>query len=368
MNELTQLFMDLVKIPSSSGKELIVGNYIKRYLHKLKIKSKFDQAGMLNDSNSGNLIVKLDGDPALPTVLFVAHMDTVETGKDQIVPKVEKGIIKSRGNTILGADNKVSVACLLISIKEIKSWTIRPTILFAFTTREEEGRMGSSLLNVAEKIDYCFNLDGPEDIGNFVYQTLGEVPFEISLKGKAAHAAVEPENGINAIKAAAVLINQLPIGRNKKGVVLNIGKISGGTANNVVPDEVTLKGQVRAFYQNDIDSILNKIEEALKRACSISGCSYEFIKKPEEGAPVASINKKHQIITIAKNATKAIGKSPNLLQGFYTADSNFLAGKYPTVTVCSGGKLPHSFDEYVSIESLNELQKLIKAIIKQMIG
>jgi len=366
-SKTVDLFCNLVSIPSPSGKELNIGKYIKSYLNKINIASQFDKTGKVNLSNSGNLIAKLKGNKGQPILLFVAHMDTVETGKEIIIPKINKGTITSKGKTILGADNKASVACLLEALGEISTWDRHPTIIAAFTTREEQGEMGASLLKFEEKIDYVFNLDGSDNPGDFVYQTLGEVPFEIKLTGKAAHAAVEPERGINAIKAAALLITKLNIGKDEKGNVLNIGKISGGRANNIVPDEVVLQGQARAYTKKDLDNNLINIEKTIKDVCNKTGCSYTFNKLPEEGAPPASISKNHAIIHIAEHATKRLDLPFSLHKGSYTSDANFLNITYPTLTVCRGGKMPHSQYESITIDELVKLKRLILELIKQSI-
>lgn len=364
MNTLIKRFCDLVEIPSPSGRELEVGNFIKSCLLKEDMHAYFDDSGKLNNSNSGNLIVKLKGNPKLPTLLFVAHMDTVEMGEKQIRTKIKNGVIRSDSTTILGADNKASVSSLIEALIEINKWNSKPTIVVAFTTREEKGRMGSSLLNISEKIDYCFNLDGSNLPGNFVYQTLGEVPFKIKLFGKAAHAALEPEKGINSIKAAALLITKLHIGKDKKGNVLNIGKISGGKANNIVPDEVLLEGQVRAYRQKDLDKNLNDIEKMIKKVGIQTGCLYEFIISPEDGAPPASISQNHKIVRIAKEATKALELKFSLNKGSFTSDANFLISKYPTLTICAGGKMPHSPNESITVRELLQLKNLIIEIVK----
>jgi len=363
---LLQLFMELVQIPSPSGKERVVGLFIQKYLAKRGIISEFDGSGTKNNSNSGNLIAKLQGEPNLPVILFVAHMDTVETGNIQIKPKIENEIITSDGATILGADDKVSVASLMLMLEEIRIWPKHPTVLVAFTTREEKGKMGSSVLNISEKIDYCFNLDGPNNLGSFVYQTLGETPFEIKLTGKAVHAAVEPEKGINAIMVAAEVISKLPIGKDKKGTVLNIGKIEGGRANNIVPDEVVLYGEARAYLQKDLDKLLQIMENIISNVCFKTGCSFKFYKKLEEGAPSALMDKNHPIVKIAKKSTISLGLPFSLEKGSYTCDANFLATKYPTLNIARGSKMPHSFDESISVENLFGLKALVVELVNQL--
>lgn len=365
MKELQELFLNLVKIPSPSGTELKVGRYIQSYLNKIGIKSEFDNSGKINNSDSGNLIAKIKGNTNLPTILFAAHMDTVETGDIPIKPRLTNGIVRSDGTTILGADDKAAVASLLEALRKISGWKKRPTVISVFTTREENGIMGSSLLNLTEKIEYCFNIDGPNNLGDFVIALLGEIPFQIIIKGKAAHAAVEPEKGINAIKTASQIINNLPIGKDKKGNILNIGKISGGRANNIVPDEVILEGQMRSFDQTNLDRSFKDLEKIVKSVCVEAGCRYMIRVNSREVMPPACIDENHQIVSIAKKAAESLKLKLTLGKGSFSADANFLAQKYPTITICRGSKNPHSFDEFIGLQTLKGLRDLIIEIVKQ---
>jgi len=366
MNSLIKLFCKLATIPSPSGSELNVARFIKEYLHKSKIKSYFDSNGENNNSNVGNLIVNLSRNKKSPTILFVSHIDTVETGEEKIKPIVKKNIIASDKTTVLGADNKAAVACMLQILEDVNNWQTRPNIITAFTTREESGKMGSSFLKLTEKIDYCFNLDGDTSPGVFINQNLGEVPFEIALRGKAAHAAIEPEKGINAIKTASRFINTLPIGRRKNGNILNIGKIHGGKGNNIVPDKVILEGQVRSFTQKGIDGVFKIIDDKLYKVCSGTGCQFEIIKRPDEGAPPGSSSKNKNISRLAKEATKSLGIKFRLEKGYYTCDANFLADKYPVLTLACGGRSLHSVEEFIDINDLLDAKRLILEIIKQV--
>lgn len=365
MNTVSKLFCDLVQIPSPSGKELAVGKFVQTYLAGHGIKATFDTTGKGNGSNAGNLIAKLTGDKNLPTLLLVAHLDTVETGDRPITPKVKNGVITSDGTTVLGADDKAAVACLMEVLVEISRWEKHPSIIAVFTTKEEEGTMGASLLRLPDKIDYCFNLDGPSDLGAFMYQTLGEVPFEIELIGRAAHAAVEPEKGINALAAAALLITKLSIGKDAQHNALNIGTIQSGKANNIVPDHAKLKGMVRSFTQGGLEKLLLHVEQATQEVCAKTGCTYALVKHEKDGAPPASLEKNHPIIKIAQKAAKAVDLPFKLEQGAYTTDGNFLAQHYPTLTFSQGGKNPHAFDEFITVEDLEKSNALLVEIIKQ---
>jgi tripeptide aminopeptidase len=361
---LIELFCKLVSIPSPSGKELRVAKFVKEYLTTMDITSHFDNSGKLNDSDSGNLIFRLKGNRIDKTILLVAHMDTVELGNVSVNPIVENGIVKSDGKTILGADDKASIAAILIALNEIKNLKKYPNIIVVFTTREEKGQMGSSLLNLPDRIDFAFNIDGSNNLGDFVYKTLGEIPFEIKIIGKAAHAAIEPEKGINAIQAAALLISKLSLGKNKENRILNIGTINGGKADNIVPDEVVLTGQIRAFTAKELNILLENIEQIIIKICKETNCSYIFTKKSKEGAPSFSIEENAEIISIAKKASQNLNLPFSLSKGSYSSDASYLSQKYSTLTICRGSQLPHSNQEYIKVEILEGLKNLLVEIIK----
>jgi tripeptide aminopeptidase len=361
-NNIVILFCSLVAIPSPSGRERAVGNYIQQLLAERDIPSGFDGTGHLNDSDAGNLVARVKGN--LPyTILFVAHMDTVETGERPISPRIVDNVVKSDGTTILGADNKGAVAALISALFEIQKLESHPSVVAVFTTREESGKMGSSVLDLPDAIDFSFNIDGDGSTGAFVYQTLGEIPFTLRIVGRAAHAASEPEKGINALTAAAEIIASLPIGKSESGIVVNVGKIQGGIGNNVVPEVITMSGQVHAFTQEEIDETYKNIEASVNDVCKRTGCTYELLKNPEEGAPPASLPQAHELILFAQKAAAVAGLPFSLSKGYYTTDANFLSRKYPTLNINRGGTGPHSHEESLPIESLYQLQKLILSLV-----
>ncbi|MDP3724203.1 MAG: M20/M25/M40 family metallo-hydrolase [bacterium] len=357
------LFLDLVRIPSPSGEEKSIGRFIQRYLDGIGIKTRFDHAGRKNNSNSGNLIAKIPG-TTTTTILFVAHMDTVEKGDRSVKPKLMNGVIVSNGDTILGADNKASIACILSSITEILSLQKRPTVIFIFSTREEAGKMGVRYVDIKDHIDAAFVIDGEGSIGRFIYKSLGQIPFEVTFHGKASHAAINPEEGIHAMKIAADFISHVTLGRGKNGSTMNVGKIIGGTATNIIPDKVTVMGEVRAFSQEEMTSILKKIEEVAKSASEKFGGRYTVVMQPDFGAPPMIGRKTSPIVSIAKKATKAAGLPFKIDAGSFTGEGNYLAEKgYSVLTVCRGGKYAHSSRETIAVRELEDLKRLILALV-----
>ncbi|MDE1811016.1 MAG: M20/M25/M40 family metallo-hydrolase, partial [Candidatus Micrarchaeota archaeon] len=201
---MANTFCRLVSIPSPSQSELGVATHIKRRLDSLGVDNYFDGAANYTKSDTGNLVAKIGN--GRPSLMFVAHMDTVEDGKQRISPRVKGGVIKSAGKTILGADDKAGVTALLGAISELHKTADIPATTFVFTTTEEGGdaAMGASHIGIKEQIDFTFSVDGSDRPGMFMHQALGTMMFEVEIKGKQAHAEIRPEKGANAVKAASI--------------------------------------------------------------------------------------------------------------------------------------------------------------------
>lgn len=364
--ELTDLFCELVRIPSPSGKELAVGHYIQTWLQTVQLTSTFDQTGSINDSNSGNLSTVVKGTNGQPTLMFVAHMDTVEIGDTPVKPKVSSsGVISSEGDTILGADNKASVACLLLALAQIQSWETRPTVLGVFPSREETGKMGISLYKPNQKVDYVFTVDGNEPVGNFVYKALSHTTFTIDVFGTAAHAG-NPVNGRNAIVAAAEFIRRSPIGIDSNGATMNIGNISGGAGTNVVPDNIHMNAEIRSFQSQGNQQRFKQLDKIKTQVEKDTGCRIEI--QPGESLPPLSVSTQSPIVELAKKATKNQGLQFNLLEAHYTLEANFLAQMgYQVLNMTRGSRAPHSKEENITQDELLAAYNLILAVCKASI-
>ena len=93
-------------------------------LKSLGLKAEEDDTGSKIGGNAGNVCAFLDGDPSSP-LLFSAHMDRVSPGYG-IKPRVENGIIRSDGTTILAADDVAGVCAILEGIRTVKEQNIPP--------------------------------------------------------------------------------------------------------------------------------------------------------------------------------------------------------------------------------------------------
>ena len=244
-----------------------------------------DKSGIINDSNFGN-IAAFQNKAKGKKLLLVAHMDTVQKEGDIVHPQYTERVFKSDGSTILGADNKASIAVLLTLSKYLQ--TSKNNIVLAFTTREENGLMGSKYFDVKKlNPDYIFNIDGSASVGTIDVQSLGQLAFELYLKGKPAHAATNPEEGINAMLAAAKLLTSVTIGKFKDGTTFNIGIMKSGTGTNVVPFDAYLKGEIRGLTQKKIEKNLQKFRKKIANIAKKTKITYE-LKIIESNPPFIS--------------------------------------------------------------------------------
>ncbi|MDD5647148.1 MAG: peptidase dimerization domain-containing protein, partial [Candidatus Bipolaricaulis sp.] len=234
-DRMVRAFCDMVRIDSESGNEARFIEFVRREMERRL------GAECVVDGH-GNLIARV---PAKggggETVLLCAHADTVKPGVG-IEPVVEDGVIRSRGDTVLGADNKAAIAEILEAVETAE---VRPSLEIVLTRGEEIGLVGSRNLDMSlirARIGFVV------DSGRLDTVTIGgptHVALDVTITGRAAHAGLRPEAGISAIRVAAQAIVRMPEGRIDEETTANLGTICGGAIRNGVPAEVQIQGECR---------------------------------------------------------------------------------------------------------------------------
>lgn len=361
---LIESFMELVKIDSISREEKNLADFLIEKLEDLGLEVIVDQAGEKVKSNSGNLIARLKGNIKKATpIMFSAHMDTVVPGKN-INPLLKGEKIVSSGKTILGADDKAAIAALLEALHIIKENNIPcGDIEILFTICEEIGLLGAKNLDVSSlNAQIGFVLDSGGQVGKIIDAAPSQNSLEIIIHGKSAHAGSNPEEGINAIQVAGFALSRMKLGRIDEETTTNIGLISGGKATNIVPDKVTLKGEVRSRNEKKLE----KYTEQLKKI--IGDTAQEFKAKAE-----VKVNKEYfcynlspgdQAVSIAVKAAKNIGLQPSLGPSGGGSDANVFNKKgFPAVDLAIGMEKVHTLEEYILIKELKNTTEYILSII-----
>ncbi len=135
-----------------------------------------------------------------------------------------------------------------------------------FTIQEERGLRGSRFFDPTRlKAKDGILLDSEEEIGGAVSAQPTSYQFVITVHGKASHAAVSPEKGINAIKALGDIIHALPTGKIGEDTVMNLGKVEGGGPTNVVPDLAVLTGMIRSLDAGRLDETMAMVRKTAEK-------------------------------------------------------------------------------------------------------
>ena len=357
-DRLVRTFLDLVAIDSPTGHERNIGR---------ELAERFRQLGcQVTQDPVGNLTAVLPGKRG-DTVLVATHMDTAgsDTG---IQPIVADGVIRTDGSSILGADDKSGIAgCLeVLTLLSESPHTAHPTIEFVITVGEESGLVGSRQMDVeALKATYGFVLDTPGVIGSITYWAPTEIDMTITIHGKGAHAAVEPEKGINAVRVAAEAVSTMPLGRIDEETVANIGIISGGDARNIVPSLVRMEGMARSHDQGKLDAQIEAMRTAFDDAARRHGATVEL--QAEEIYRTYRIDESAKPYREAARAIRSLGLNvvPRKSRGG-TDDGNFFNAKgIPCVALSTGMVDEHASTEHIAIDDMVNACKVLITILTQ---
>ena len=183
-------------------------------------------------------------------------------------------IVPADKDTALGADDRAGAAVILYAALEIlRRGLPHPPVTFLWTVQEEIGLYGArhGSLGLLGKPALAFNFDGGS-IDKVTIGATGGYRLNIHVSGRASHAGVAPEEGINAITIAALAIARLHRGRwlgkiDKGGHrgTSNIGVIRGGEATNVVTPAAELRAEARSHDPAFRRQIVRAIERPSAR-------------------------------------------------------------------------------------------------------
>ncbi len=280
-DRITNTLVELCEIPSPSRCERPVADYILSRINSLGLDTVEDNAGDDLNGDTGNIIVRVDGKSS-SSLLLTAHMDTVmPVGglPDRINVKITDGVVHTDQNSILGADDKAGIAIALeILHHRVETSNDMHPLEIVFTVQEEIGARGAAYLDKDSiTAEQGFVLDGDTPVGTVIVSAPHKLRYDLMVRGVAAHAALEPEKGINAIKAMSAVVTELPCGKVDNNTVTNYGIVKGGNATNVIPDKVELIGELRGHDLDHVRYVQKQIDETAHRVLESSGASAEIV-------------------------------------------------------------------------------------------
>lgn len=358
-------FLRLVRISSLSRHEREVAEAIMAELARLGIEARMDEVGAVVGGDSGNVIAQLPGTVDAPALLLCAHMDTVGPAEG-VKPGIEDGVIRSSGDTILGADDKGGCAAMLEAARVIVEEGLpHPPLELVFTVCEEVGLLGAKHLDFAQlRARHGFVLDGASEVGSVVVHGPGHVIVDATVLGRSAHAGESPAWAVNAIQVAARAIAEMRLGRLDEETVANVGIVHGGTATNVIPDRVELRAEARSRDDGKLTVVVEEMARLLRAHAQGAGGQAEV--RTQLAYPVFRVPEDAPIITLARGACEELGIAFSARASNGGTDASMLnAAGLQTVPIGTACYSPHSVDEYTPVEELVKLGEFILAAIQQ---
>lgn len=358
---LLATFFDLARIYSPSTKEAACASYCADALQAAGCDIRFDDAGPITGSDTGNLIAELPG--TAPGVLVLsAHLDCVEPC-DGVEPVVCDGIIASAGTTILGADDKAGLAAAIECVRRLTEGDAPyPTIRCVFTVQEEVGLVGAKALDPTTAVgDLCLVLDAEGGVGSIVTGAPTHYTFTAEFTGKASHAGVRPEAGISAIRMAAVATERLPIGRIDEHTTANVGSVHGGTATNVIAAHCTLTGECRSLDRATVEALRESMDQTMRDCAAEAGGTVEIAWTLEyEGFRFSGDD---AAVSVVARACENLGVVASYYETGGGSDANiFAAHGIPVVALACGMRGVHGVGEELAVADLEALAALCTGV------
>ncbi|UCH32264.1 MAG: M20/M25/M40 family metallo-hydrolase [Candidatus Bathyarchaeota archaeon] len=313
------------------------------------------------------------------TFLINTHFDTVapaEGWEDALNPKVKGDRLYGLG----ASDAKGGIAAILHSLSLLKECQFAELIV-QFVNYEDNAinYRGTRWLgmpyflskNPTFTADYGINVEPSIEGDAFSVGVgcTGRLAFNIRTIGKEAHSST-PNEGKNAIYDMAKVIEvlrQIPHGKYTIGgleleMPINIAKIEGGRAINIVPEECKIACERRLFPGENSERIEKRIRSALKK---VKEARIESSFRRPVQLPYA-INDNEEIVSLVKNSIlETLGYPPQIRIKLGRTDSTYLYHKAGIKTVIVGpGHTGHIKNEHININRLLEFTRILKNLLQ----
>ena len=304
-------------------------------------------------------------------LLFTGHMDTVFAADH---PFQQTRWLDER--TLGGpgvADMKGGIAVMLAALKAVEASPLASVIGYemVINSDEEVGSLGSAALIASaargKRAALTYEPSALPD-GTFAGARPGSGNFSFTVTGKSAHAGRNPQDGRNALVAAADLALRLKAGM-REGLSVNPARIDGGSPNNVVPDLAVLRVNVRPLTSSDQVAAQALIEATVARVAAehdVAIVSHgHFARPPKPMTPALEA-----LFGVVGQAGADLGQRVAWQSTGGVCDGNNIAAcGVPVIDTMGvrGGSI-HSMEEFLIVDSLSERAALSALTILRLAG
>lgn len=353
-DRLVKTFCDLVQINSESGNETAKAEELARRLEDLGFEVETDDYGNLIAHEEGGSPFMLSG-----------HLDTVSPGNG-IEPIVDGDRISSDGTTIGGGDDNAGLAIILETLTSMREDGMPSIPVEVVLTREEEpGLIGAHALDFSKiraRESIVFDREGP--VNRITLASPTYIAYDFTITGRAAHAGIEPENGISAIRIASEIITRLPQGRLDEETTFSVGTIQGGSTRNTVPERATVTGEFRTMNMETLDNLLLEIRTVLADVrARYPDAAIDSDIRPQ--FKTFRISEEHRTTRRVVQALGTIGLVPDFRLSGGGSDANVFWEHGIAAVVCGMGDYNmHTVREYVVIPELVQCVEFCQQLLR----
>ena len=383
----TQSAHDQEQIPSTEKQKLLGQQLVKEMLEMGIEDARMDDHGYVYGT--------VPGDPSLPTVGLIAHMDTSPdaSGKDvkakiveyqggDICLNEEKGIflreeeypnlknhqgkhlIVTDGTTLLGADNKAGVAEIMAAAEFLMTAKMNhATLKIGFTPDEEVGR-GADLFDVPGfAADYAYTADGGP-VGEIEYENFNAAWGFVHFNGINIHPGSAKDKMVNSQRIAMEFDALLPVHQRPECTEGYEGFF------HLLQMEGTVEKTFLKYIIRDHDMAKYEEKKAMMQTAA------DFINA-KYGTGTCQLELRHSyynmktciepvmyVVDRAKNAMKAVGMEPKevpIRGGTDGARLSYMG--LPCPNLCTGGENYHGRFEYIPVEDMEACVKMLIEIL-----
>ncbi|MBP1044282.1 M20/M25/M40 family metallo-hydrolase [Vagococcus sp. BWB3-3] len=364
---LINTFIELVKIDSESKNEGRFQQFLKERFAQLGLETIEDQSMEKTGLGANNLLCRLPGIVEAEPIFFSCHVDTVTPGVG-ISPIIKEDAIFSDGTTILGADDKAGIAIMIEVIERLKEQKLPHGVLeFVLSPGEEIGLVGANAFDVSQlESDIGFVLDNGGPVGSITVASPTLVGIETTIKGKTAHAGLEPEKGVSAITIAAKAISKMRLGRINSETTANIGSIHGGTATNIVADEVKVTAEARAISHSECESQVSHMIDQFSESANVLGGEARSVTDVKSVG--YRLTDDHRTVRLATQAIMAVDRLVTYDVSGGGSDANvFNAKGKETANLSIGYEKIHTVNEYIPTKELETATNMVLHLVSTVI-
>ncbi len=352
---LSETFLALVRIASESGEE----HELLDHLRELFDRSLGASCGF---DSFGNLIARIPAKNSSCGVplFFGCHADTVRPGKN-VVPVIREGVVRSNGDTILGADDKAGIAELAEAIRTAQR---HPPLEIVISREEELGLVGAKHVDASQlKSKKGFVIDAGS-LATVVVGGPSYIEVDVEVTGKAAHAGMAPEMGVSAVKAACCAVAILKDGRIDGESTINVGMISGGEVRNGVPAKARISAECRSLSDDKCWQNAELMKEVFQAAARVQGASAEV--KLEQAYRAMQVAEDAEVVRLAFRAIQAEALEATATATTGGTDASIYNDKgIQTVVIGYGGQGEHSSQESIALSDLEKGARIIRNILTE---